>query len=351
MSKKELPRVWRQALRPLRRIGPADVELDASELTCADSSCLALISEIRRVVARAGGQLHVVGLNRDLETLLESAALPDPLAPELNPPASLGLIAGVGEAAQSALAEIKSLVTFIGELCAGLVWAVIHPRDVRWRDFVFSSEKAGADAVPVVLLLGCLIGVMLAFQSAEQTERYGVRTVVPAVVAIAVTRELGPLITTLLLAGRTTSAYAAELGTMKINDELSALKTMGLDPVRFLAVPRVLAVIFVTPLLTAFCDVGGILGGYTVMADHGYSFVHYIVQAHNAVKWEDVFGGLGKTVVCALIIAGVGCHRGFRAKGGPRAVGLGTTRAVVMAILLIVAVDGAFGVIYYYMGI
>lgn len=347
-----LPGVWKQAIDPLRRMphGRA-VRVEASELVCGDSTCFALFAEIHRIVAERGGKVNIVGLRPALQSLLESATLPDPLAPELRPPERPGWVARVGRSTYKWLVGLKAFVSFVGELCAGFVWAAVHPRQVRWRQFFVSCEKAGAAAVPVVLLLGFLIGVMLAFQSAEQTERYGVRTVVPAVVAIAVTRELGPLITMLLLAGRTASAFAAELGTMKINQELSAIQAMGLDPVRFLAVPRVLAVLVVTPLLTAFCDVAGIIGGYSVMADHGYSFVHYLVQAHNALNWPDVFGGVGKTIVCALAIGSLACLKGIRTGKAARDVGRSTTGAVVAAILATVAIDGAFSVIYYYMGI
>lgn len=346
-----LPKIWRQAIAPLRRSHPTSVEIDASELTCGDSACLALFSEIRREVAKHGGRASIVGLKPELKDLFDLATLADPLAPQLRPPPPLGLVSRLGRKADHALIELKAFITFIGELFAGFVSAAFHPRQVRWREFIFACERAGADAVPVVLLLGFLIGVMLAFQSAEQTERYGVRTVIPSVVAIAVTRELGPLITMLLMAGRTVSAYTAELGTMKVDDELNALRAMGLDPVRFLAVPRVLAVIVAMPLLTAFCDLAGILGGYTVMADHGFSFVHYIHQAHNSLNWPDVFGGMGKTVVCALLIGAIGCLRGIRAGSGPRAVGQSTTKAVVLAIITVVAIDGSFGVLYYYLGI
>lgn len=351
LSAATLPAIWSQALEPLQRLGPRRVEIDASQLTCGDSTCLALFAEIRRVVARAGGDVSIVGLTPDLQALLDLATLPDPLAPELRPPPRPGLVTWIGEMAHNGLMDLKALVTFLGELCAGFAWAVSHPHQMRWRDLIVSCEKAGADAAPVVLLLGFLIGVMLAFQSAGQTERYGVRTVIPSVVAIAVTRELGPLITTLLLAGRTGSAYAAELAAMKIDQELSALRAMGLDPVRFLAVPRLLAVVFVAPLLTVFCNLAGVIGGYTVMAAHGFSFIQYMVQAHNALSWSDVFGGVGKTIVFAFIIGAVGCLRGIQAGSGPRAVGRSTTRAVVTSIILIIAADGCFGVIYYYFGI
>jgi phospholipid/cholesterol/gamma-HCH transport system permease protein len=346
-----LPQIWPQALGPLRRMRPKRVQIDASQLTCDDSACLALFAEIRRVIARGGGQVSIVGLRPDLQALVDMAMLPDPLAPELRPPPRAGIVTRLGETTDHWLTGLKAFVAFLGELCAGFVWAAGHPRQMRWRELAISCEKVGADALPVILLLGFLIGVMLAFQSAEQTERYGVRTVIPSVVAIAVTRELGPLIATLLLAGRTGSAYAAELGTMQVNQELNALRAMGLDPVRFLAVPRVLAVILMAPLLAAFCNLAGVIGGYTVMAEHGTSFVHYMVQANNALNWPDVFGGVGKTIVYGLIIGAVGCLRGIRTGSGPRAVGDSTTHAVVTAIVLIVAADGCFGVIYYYFGI
>jgi phospholipid/cholesterol/gamma-HCH transport system permease protein len=249
------------------------------------------------------------------------------------------------------MAELKAVVAFVGELFAGLVWAVGHPRQVRWREMAIAGEKAGADAVPVVLLLGFLIGVMLAFQSAEQTERYGVKTIIPNVVAVAVTRELGPLIATLLLAGRTGSAFAAELGTMKVNQELSALRAMGLSPLRFLAVPRIFAATLVAPLLTVFCDLAGVVGGYTVMADQGFTFLHYAVQVSHALNWADVCGGVGKTIVGGFLIGAAGCFSGLQTGSGSRAVGISTTRAVVTSIFLIVATDGCFGVIYYYFGI
>lgn len=351
LSLGNLADIWLPLMAALGRLRPSHISIDLSQLTCSDSAWLALLAEIRRFVASGGGKVKLDGLKGDPAALLEMAALPNPTAPQLRAPKPLGLVTRVGEMTASGLAGLKALITFVGELCAGFVWAAAHPRQIRWRDLAISCEKAGANALPVVLLLGFLIGVMLAFQSAEQTERYGVRTVIPSVVAIAITRELGPLIAVLLMAGRTGSAFAAELGTMKVNQELNALRAMGLDPVRFLAVPRVLSVVLVAPLLAIFCDLAGMIGGYTVMADHGFSFVHYVAQARGSLNWPDVFGGIGKTVVDGLMIGAVGCLCGIRTASGPRAVGDSATRAVVLAILLVVAADGCFGVIYYYMGI
>lgn len=351
LSTEYLTKIWNDALVAMRKARSSHVEVDVSRLTCTDTACLALFAEIRKVAAETGGKVNFVEMKPELKELLDLATLEDPRAPELRPPARLGIVQRAGEITVHALHGLRAMVSFLGELCAGFAWIWFHPRQVRWRDFLNSCEKAGADALPVILLVGFLIGVMLAFQSAGQTERYGVRTVIPSVVAIAVTRELGPLLTTILIAGRTGSAYAAELGSMKADQELNALKVMGLDPVRFLAVPRVLAVVLMAPLLTAFFDLAGITGGYTVMATHDFSFTRYIVQAYQSLNWSDVFGGIGKTVVFAAIIGGVGCMRGIQAGMESRAVGQSTTRAVVTAIVLIIAADGCFGVIYYYFGI
>jgi phospholipid/cholesterol/gamma-HCH transport system permease protein len=193
------------------------------------------------------------------------------------------------------------------------------------------------------------MGVILAFQSAVPMERYGARDAVPAVVAIAVLRELGPLITAVLLAGRSGSAFAAEIGTMKITEELSALESMGIHPVRFLAVPRVLAAMIMTPLLCVVCNAMAILGGYIVMSGFGYTALRYAHAVKSASNLSDLLGGVSKTVVFALLVAGVGCLRGMRTASGPGAVGDSTTRAVVAGIVLVLIADGIFGVLFYYL--
>ncbi|HTW93218.1 MAG TPA: ABC transporter permease [Tepidisphaeraceae bacterium] len=351
LSIETLGRVWPDVGKNLRQLRATRVAVDVSHLQCVDSTCLALFGEIRRLVAAASAELNFTGLTPELKALLDMAMPQEASETKPCPPPSPGFITRIGERAACGMGHLARIVTFIGELFAGFVWAAMRPRQVRWGDLATSIEKAGADAVPIVLLLGFLIGVMLAFQSAEQTERYGVRTIIPNVVAIAVTRELGPLIAMLLLAGRTGSAIAAELGTMKVNQELSALRAMGLDPVRFLAVPHVLSLMFVAPLLTLFCDLAGIVGGYTVLANNGFSIVRYAVQVGHALNWPDICGGVGKTIVGGLLVGAAGCFYGIETGTGSRAVGRSTTRAVVAAIILIVATDGCFGVIYYYFGI
>jgi phospholipid/cholesterol/gamma-HCH transport system permease protein len=212
-----------------------------------------------------------------------------------------------------------------------------------------TADKVGTDAVPVICLLGFLIGAILAFQSAPALSNFGARDLIPTLVSIALIRELGPLIACILMSGRTASAFAAELGTMTVTEEVSALRAMGLDPVRFLAIPRVLAAIAVAPILSVISSLMGELGGYTVMLNYGMGFARYEHQVQNAVGARDLISGEVKTLVFGLIVGGVGCLRGLRTASGPGAVGESTTRAVVTSIVLIIAIDGLFGVLFYYL--
>jgi len=165
------------------------------------------------------------------------------------------------------------------------------------------------------------------------------------------TRELGPIMTAIVLAGRSASAFAAELGTMKVNEEIDALSTMGLDPLRFLVVPRVIAAVVMTPLLTVFAIFLGIIGGAVVLLSLGFPLIAYVNQVLSAITYADFLGGIVKCFVFGVLIAGIGCLRGLQTQTGPSAVGDSTTRAVVSGIILIVVTDGIFSVAYFYLGV
>jgi phospholipid/cholesterol/gamma-HCH transport system permease protein len=336
-------------LDPVKRLRSREVILDGSEVAYCDGAGIGLIGEVRRDVSVRGGTVRFIGFSADLQTLIDLSALPDPTAPQLRPPARPGFVTQLGISAAHVVMDLRAMIAFLGELGAALVWSIVHPGHVRWRELWLTAEKVGVNAVPVLSLLGLLMGVILAFQSAVPMERYGARDVIPAVVTIAVLRELGPLITAVLLAGRSGSAFAAEIGTMKVTEEISALESMGIHPVRFLAVPRVVAAMIVTPLLCVVCNAMGILGGYLVMAGFGYTALRYAHAVQNAGSLSDLLGGVGKTVAFAVLVAGVGCLRGMRTASGPGAVGDSTTRAVVAGIVLVLIADGVFGVLFYYL--
>lgn len=346
-----LPKAWAAAVTPTEREAPAKLTVDLSRLDYCDGAGLGLFAELRRIVSLGKGEMQLTGVKPELERFVGMSMLQDPTAAQLIPPRLPGGVVTLGQSTWLTLRDMYQLIGFIGELTATLGWAILHPFQIRYRDVLSISVKAGADALPVVCLLGFLIGAILAFQSAGPLRSFGAQPLIPMIVSIAVIREMGALITAVLLAGRSGSAFAAEIGTMQVTEELSALKTLGLEPVRFLVVPRVLAALIVTPLLTVFNILMSLIGGYVVMAGLGYSLRFYVDAVRGAAHTGDFIGGVAKSFVFAFIVAGIGCLRGIQTKSGPGAVGDSTTRAVVAAIVYCIAADAVIGVVYYYVGI
>lgn len=342
---------WRRIVSAVSASDPQELTVDLSGVTYCDGAGLGLCAAVRRRVCAAGKQVAFVGSSPELQRLLDMSMLADPQAKELDAAPRPSLLVDVGRATWDVLVDVGQIVAFTGQLAAALAWAVAHPRKVRWRDAAHLAQKAGASAVPVVSLLGLLVGVILAYQCAAPLRRYGAEAMIPAIVAIAVVRELGPLITAILLAGRSGSAFAAEIGTMKVTEELAALKTMALEPVHFLVVPRVLAAMAVTPLLALYNIILGLVGGCLIMMALGYPFQYFANAMTASVSYVDLLGVMFKTLVFAAIVAGVGCLRGVQTRSGPGAVGDSTTRAVVAGIVLTIAADAVLGVVYYYLGI
>jgi phospholipid/cholesterol/gamma-HCH transport system permease protein len=228
---------------------------------------------------------------------------------------------------------------------------VRHPRSVRWRDVWLTCERAGVDALPIVALISFLLGMILAFQSAVPMKRFGAEIFVADLIGLSMLRELGPLMTAILLAGRSGAAFAAEIGTMRVNQEVDALTTMGLNPVRFLVTPRIIAVVLMTPLLTIFSGLVGLLGGALTMQTFAIPFTTFFKQIDSAVTLSDFMAGFVKSFVFAILVAGIGCLRGLQTAAGASAVGDSATRAVVSGIILLVVVDGLFAYAYYVLGI
>jgi phospholipid/cholesterol/gamma-HCH transport system permease protein len=258
-----------------------------------------------------------------------------------------GPVASVGQAVVDRAAEWREEAEFVGEVGVGLAGLGREPRRLRLREWWVMVEKAGTNALPIVALISFLMGMIMAFQAAMPMRQFGVDIFVVNLVALAITRELGPLMTAIVLAGRSGSAFAAEIGTMKVNEEVAALTTMGLSPVRFLAVPRVLAGIVVTPVLTVYSMAIGVAGGLAVMMMLGFPLATLMHQLSGSLRVDDVLAGLIKSFFFGAVVAGVGCLRGLQTGAGAAAVGDSTTRSVVTAIFLIVLLDAVFAVIYY----
>ena len=343
--------IWRETNLELDRTSPKQVIVDASEIEYCDGSGIGYLFELRRRLEKGGGELSIRGLHKEFQQLLDLFKPSEFEEPSEIKPESVGFFEKIGQSTGKICEEARALVEFVGETGTALLKALLNPKQVRWKDALLVAETAGVNALPVITLIGFLMGLIMAFQAAIPMRQFGAVIYVANLVGLSMVRELGPLMTAIVLAGRSGSAFAAELGTMKVNEEIDALVTMGLDPVKFLVVTRLLAAVIMTPLLTLFADLIGVLGGSIVLISLGYSLATYFRQIFSTVTYVDLLGGLFKSIVFGLLVAGIGCLRGLQTEIGASAVGESTTRAVVGGIVLIVAVDGIFSVVYYYLGI
>jgi len=340
--------LWDQATNAAAR-SRGGLTVDASGVSGCDGAGMALLLEMRRLAEAGGASFRLDGLQERF------AALYDQFSPADIVPSDAGvrkpsLPVEVGRKAYGLLDDIVSLVAFVGEFSLAVVKALGNPRRVRWKDALAVAETAGANAVPIIVLIGFLMGLIMSFQSAMPLRQFGAEIFVANLLGLSLLRELGPLVTAIILAGRSGSAFAAEIGTMTVNEEISALVTMGLDPVRFLVVTRVLAAMAMTPLLTMFFNIAGLIGGALVMLSLGYPLVSFINQVHMSVTLGDMLGGLFKSAAFGLLVCAIGCQRGLRTRGGASAVGNATTSAVVSGIILIAVCDGVFAVVFYVLG-
>lgn len=346
-----IPGHWKKARALLRDEKPPRVTVDASRIEYCDGAGIAMMVDLQRRQLAAGGTLELRGLPERYQSLLELFKPDEFQEVARAKPVPVCLPGEVGRNTAIILKDIRALLSFIGEVFAALAVAVRHPRSVRWRDALLIAENAGVNAIGIVSLISFLIGLIMAFQSAIPMRQFGVELFVADLVALSMFRELGPLMTAIIVAGRSGSAFAAEIGTMKVNEEINALSTMGLDPVRFLVTTRVIAAVVMMPLLTMIANLMGLLGGAVVLMSLNYPFVTYLNEVRGALQLEDLLGGLAKSLVFAVLVAGIGCLRGLQTETGASAVGISTTRAVVSGIILIVLADGAFSVAFYYLGI
>lgn len=342
--------VWRRAATEVTKANTKGVVVDASGIDYCDGAGIALLVYLRNLQDKTGGTLQIDGLRPEFASLLDDSVPESPSEPA-SKRSHRGLVEEIGEGVVEIWRDIQILVSFVGELSVALLRAAIHPRSIRWRDALAVAEVVGVNALPIVALISFLMGLIMAFQAAVPLRQFGAELFIANLVGLSILRELGPLMTAIILAGRSGSAFAAELGTMKVREEIDALKTMGLDPVRFLIVPRVVAAVAMTPLLTVFADLIGLLGGAVVMRSLGFPLITYFNQVQYAVSYGSLIGGLVKAFVFGILVAGIGCQRGLQTKTGATAVGESTTSAVVSGIILIAITDGIFSVIYFYLGV
>jgi len=253
----------------------------------------------------------------------------------------------IGKATMELVTDIKDFTDFLGHLFYALFYMLIHPRSFRLKETVYHIYQSGFNALVIVAMTSFLVGMVIAYQGAVQLEKFGADIFIVDTVGISIVRELGPMITAIVIAGRSGSAYTAEIGAMKITEEIAAMRTMGFDPYHFLVLPRIFALMIALPLLIFFSDIVGIFGGMVASGIQlDISFAQFISRLSEALEVKHYILGMLKGPVFAFVIAAVGCFRGFQVSDNTESIGLHTTASVVNAIFLVIAFDALFSVIY-----
>lgn len=326
---------------------PARVEFDTQALARWDTALVTMIVAIRRAAEAAGVGVLAEGLPEGAQRLLALAFAVKEREGARRAISRHGFVEQIGRASLEVWAATVELVDFIG-VCAQSFLRFARGRAAFQRsDMVIAIQEAGAEALPIVSLLSFLIGMIFAFVGVRQLEPFGAGIYVADLVAVAMVREMAPIMTAIIMAGRTGAAYAAALGTMKVNQEIDALACFGADPVDFLVLPRIMALIIMLPLLTLYASLLGIVGGALVsLTMMNVSLVQYLAETAASMGLSSPLGGLFKALVYGILVAVAGCQQGMACGDSAMAVGQATTRAVVMGIVLIVVSAAILTVIY-----
>lgn len=260
---------------------------------------------------------------------------------------SVSAFVSIGEASLKFFSDLKSYLGFTGEIVSALVYSIFHPRKIQWKETLYYMDKTGADAVPIVFAVCFLTGAIIAYQGVVQMGRFGLSIFTSDLIGLSMTKELGALMTSMVCIGRAGSAFAAEIGTMQVSEEVDAMETMGLRTSRFLVIPKVIALACVMPLLVIVADVAGILGGsVAAVLKSGMSFQEFFARTISAIGFENVMEGFSKSIIFAILIAAIGCLRGYEAERDAKGVGRAATSSVVSGIFLIVVADGLLTLIF-----
>jgi phospholipid/cholesterol/gamma-HCH transport system permease protein len=328
--------------------GHVHARLDLRKLSALDTPGALLLCELRNKGVELIGIRAEHKALLDLVCGLESTSLPNVTAV----PRWRELIMGLGKGGVDAWHDTLDIVTFVGRTASATAHALTHPSYLRLPSISRHIEETGVNALPIIGLMAVMIAVVLGFQAVAQLRPYGGEDFTINLVAVSVLREMAVLITAIMVAGRSGSAYAAEIGVMRAREEIDALEVMGIEPMQVLVVPRVIGLVIALPLLTFFSDIMGLLGGALICHSLlDVSLVQYLQRVHQAVNGYDLFVGLFKAPIFAFVIAAIGCMHGLRVRGSAESVGQETTRAVVKGIFLVIVLDALFSVLFEKLGI
>jgi phospholipid/cholesterol/gamma-HCH transport system permease protein len=322
-----------------------------AEVTAFDDYGALLLFELKNLLPENKDAFDIINVKNQSEEILsqvnfethEKCFIP------IKPKRSVNILVELGDSALAQFLNIRLMIAFLGSVFLAFCRVCVHPGSLRVEDTITHMEDTGVHALPIVALISFLLGLIIAFMSSMQLKQFGANIYVASLVALAMVSELGPIMTAIIVAGRTGSAFAAEIGTMKISEEVDALFSMGFDPTLFLVVPRMIASIIVVPILTLFSDIFAISGGLVIgVLMLKLSPGAYITQTIEALTLTEIIWSFVKSIIFAMLISWVACLRGFQARGGAASVGNAATSAVVSGIFLIILFDSIFAVIRSY---
>lgn len=323
-----------------------DLAFDGSAITALDTAGAWLLHRTMYTLQQRGRNTRLDGLRPEFDTLLQLVASRsthnEPVLP-----AKIGLLGNIGRRFWRNLLGVFDMLAFVGESATALLRSLKQPQRIRWRAILYNLQTAGFEAMPIIGLLTFLMGVVIAYQGADQLQRFGANIFIVELVGLSMVRELAPLLTAIIVAGRSGSAYAAQIGTMKVTEEIDALRTIGVGAQELLVLPKMLALIIALPLLTVFADVTGIFGGMIMASSKlDVSFTAFINRLDDAISLSSFLVGIVKAPVFAAIIALVGCFQGFQVGGSADSVGRQTTISVVQSIFLVILADALFSIVF-----
>ncbi len=328
------------------------ITLEGSAVQTMDTAGALLLFRTKQSLETSGCTIILQGFSKHHSDLL---AMVNSYASELQPISPLvspNFLENIGRNTWQYFKQTIDFLAFIGETFVVLLHSLVSPKRIRWQALFANLYSAGFMALPIVGLLAFLTGVVLAYQSGTQLSMYGANIFIVDLVGITLLRELAPLLTAIIVAGRSGSAYTAQIGTMRVTEEIDALRTLGIAPLELLVLPKLLALIILMPLLSVFADIVGVLGGMLVAKfAFGVSVADFLERFPEAVSLTNYLIGIGKAPIFAAIIALVGCYRGFQVQGGADSVGKQVTVSVVQAIFLVIVVDALFSVLFNVLGI
>jgi phospholipid/cholesterol/gamma-HCH transport system permease protein len=324
-----------------------ELVVDMSGVPAIDTSGAWLLHRTMGRLDARGLAARVEGLAPESDALFRLVAARAPAGEARARPPRAGLLASIGRKAWDDALNAAGFLAFVGESFTILLRSLAQPRRIRWRAILHNVQTAGFDALPITGLLSFLMGIVIAYQGASQLERFGANIFIVDLVGIAMLRELSPLLTAIIVAGRSGSAYTAQIGTMKITEEIDALRTVGVVPQELLVLPKMLALVIALPLLTVYTDIAGVIGGMLMAKSQlDLDFNVFLDRLKSAIVMSTYLTGLSKAPVFAMIIALVGCYRGFETSGGADSVGTQTTLSVVQAIFLVIVTDAIFSIVF-----